>query len=79
MFARRIARLAALGFTAFALGLTAGRFAGDRLTRGGPLSRIPTGLLLRADVSTDSRRPYRLGTNVSYFTDEGGTWSRAAA
>lgn len=48
----------------------------DRLTRGGPISRSPSGLLSRFNFSTDSRSPHSLNGSISYFSDEAGSWSR---
>ncbi|HEX8360115.1 MAG TPA: DUF5916 domain-containing protein [Longimicrobium sp.] len=45
----------------------------DRLTRGGPAVRRPSGQLLHARFSTDSRKPLVFSTRYNYVTDaEGG-------
>jgi hypothetical protein len=45
----------------------------DRLTRGGPLSRLPSGGTLRASLDTDSRKAYTLGLKgVSAWDEAGG-------
>ena len=45
----------------------------DRLTRGGPLSRLPSGTTFRASLSTDSRKDYQLSLNgVSGWDEAGG-------
>lgn len=45
----------------------------DKLTRGGPLSRIPAGETIRASVDTDSRKSYTLGlSGVSAWDEAGG-------
>ncbi len=44
----------------------------DRLTRGGPLSRLPSGMTFRVSVSTDSRKTYRLSLNGASGWDEAG-------
>ncbi len=44
----------------------------DRLTRGGPLSRLPAGGTLRASLNSDSRKMYTLGLNGIESWDEAG-------
>ncbi len=44
----------------------------DRLTRGGPLSRVPPGGAVRASVTTDSRRSTTLGLNGAVVWDDAG-------
>jgi hypothetical protein len=51
----------------------------DRLTRGGPIARSPTGYMVRLNASTDSRKSHTYNTSVNYSTEEGGTWSRSAS
>jgi len=50
----------------------------DRLTRGGPLAKSPSGYLFNANVSTDSRKAHTLNGSVSYSTHDGGGWARSA-
>ena len=44
----------------------------DRLTRGGPLSRLPAGGTIRATVTSDSRKVYTLSLNGVESWDEAG-------
>jgi hypothetical protein len=46
----------------------------DRLTRGGPVARQPSGRLLHARMSTDSRKPFVFGMRHNYITDALGGW-----
>ena len=44
----------------------------DRLTRGGPLSRVPPGGAFKASINTDSRRSTTLGLNGALIWDDAG-------
>jgi hypothetical protein len=44
----------------------------DRLTRGGPLSRLPAGGTIRSTINTDSRKTYTLGLSGVDAWDEAG-------
>ena len=44
----------------------------DRLTRGGPLSRLPAGGTIRTTLNSDSRKIYTLGLNGVESWDEAG-------
>jgi hypothetical protein len=44
----------------------------DRLTRGGPLTRLPAGWLAGFDVGTDPRKRYTATGGVTYTRDRGG-------
>ncbi len=45
----------------------------DRLTRGGPLSRLPAGTTFRANIDSDSRKIYQIGlSGVSGWDEAGG-------
>ncbi|MFL5383953.1 MAG: DUF5916 domain-containing protein [Longimicrobiaceae bacterium] len=46
----------------------------DRLTRGGPAARQPTGYLLHARMNTDLRRKVSFSTRHNYVTDALGGW-----
>jgi hypothetical protein len=52
----------------------------DRLTRGGPLSRLPSQGSLRGGVTTDPRKTYTLGLNgVDAWDEAGGTYRSISA
>jgi len=44
----------------------------DKLTRGGPLSRYPSGGTIHVNLSSDSRKWYSLGVNTTDAWDEAG-------
>ncbi|HKP76216.1 MAG TPA: DUF5916 domain-containing protein, partial [Longimicrobiaceae bacterium] len=46
----------------------------DRLTRGGPVARQPTGRLLHARMNTDQRKRFVFSTRQNYITDALGGW-----
>ena len=46
----------------------------DRLTRGGPLARVPSNWSATASVSSDSRKPVTVESDVTYGTDDAGGW-----
>ncbi|HEV7588153.1 MAG TPA: DUF5916 domain-containing protein [Longimicrobium sp.] len=46
----------------------------DRLTRGGPVARQPSGYLLHARMNTDQRRKLWFSTRHNYITDALGGW-----
>jgi Domain of unknown function (DUF5916) len=48
----------------------------DRLTRGGPMARVPQGWRANVNLNTDSRKSYSLRGSVSWSGDEGGSWGR---
>ncbi|HEV2130305.1 MAG TPA: DUF5916 domain-containing protein [Longimicrobiaceae bacterium] len=50
----------------------------DRLTRGGPLARLPGGWLAGFDVASDPRRPYTMTGGVSHTRDRAGMEQTAA-
>ncbi|MEX2582847.1 MAG: DUF5916 domain-containing protein [Gemmatimonadota bacterium] len=49
----------------------------DRLTRGGPLSRLPRGYQANVNANTDSRKTYSLGGTLATEWDDGGSWQRS--
>ena len=48
----------------------------DRLTRGGPMARTPSGYSARLSVSSDSRRAATARTSFDWGSDESGAWDR---
>jgi hypothetical protein len=52
-------------------------YTNDRLTRGGPLSRVPSQWSTGLSVRSDSRKRYIVGTNASYRTDISGEYDQA--
>jgi len=46
----------------------------DRLTRGGPVSRHPSGISLTQSISTDPRRPYTVRSSLNYQRGGRGGW-----
>ncbi|HEX8242515.1 MAG TPA: DUF5916 domain-containing protein, partial [Longimicrobium sp.] len=51
----------------------------DRLTRGGPVARQPSGRLLHARMNTDPRRKLMFSTRHNYITDALGGWYYGAS
>jgi hypothetical protein len=51
----------------------------DRLTRGGPIARAPSGWQLSASANSDRRKPVYLQMSSSYGTDAAGGWNTSAA
>ncbi len=49
----------------------------DRLTRGGPLARTPTGLSGTVDMHSDRRRSVLGRANYQWAVDRGDSWSRS--
>ncbi len=50
----------------------------DRLTRGGPLARDPSGYSAFLNLSSDNRKAYSLRAGVNLGWDEAGAWRRSA-
>ncbi len=50
----------------------------DRLTRGGPIAKNPSGFLVNGSINTDTRKSYSLSGTVSHRGEEGGGYSRSA-
>jgi len=46
----------------------------DRLTRGGPVARHPSGFHVSQWISTDQRKPYSVNLNASYARNGRGGW-----
>jgi hypothetical protein len=46
----------------------------DRLTRGGPVARSPSGFSVSQWISTDQRKPYSVSANVSLARNGRGGW-----
>ena len=58
--------------------LFAGRHAlDDRLTRGGPAARNPTGISVNVWGNSDDRKPLSVNMNAGLGSDEAGGWSRS--
>lgn len=51
----------------------------DRLTRGGPLARLPGGFLTGATVGTDPRKPYVLDAGLTYTRDSADMYETEAS
>jgi hypothetical protein len=49
----------------------------DRLTRGGPLSRVPRGYQANVNVNTDSRKTYSVGGTLAWEGDDAGAWQQS--
>jgi hypothetical protein len=46
----------------------------DRITRGGPVARTPSGFNISQWISTDQRKPYSVELNATYATNGRGGW-----
>ena len=53
--------------------------ADDRLTRGGPLSRVPSTWRVNANAGTDRRKPFSVSGNLVMARDEEDQFSRTAS
>jgi len=51
----------------------------DRLTRGGPLARLPGGFLAGATLGTDPRKPYVLDAGLTYTRDSADMYETEAS
>ncbi|MQA89267.1 MAG: hypothetical protein GEU90_03385 [Gemmatimonas sp.] len=49
----------------------------DRLTRGGPLSRVPRGYQASINLNTDTRKAYSGSGSLAWYGEEGGSWGRS--
>lgn len=50
----------------------------DRLTRGGPLARRPSGYSGNFDISSDNRKRYTMRGSYRWGADQGGSWENTA-
>lgn len=49
----------------------------DRLTRGGPVARIPRGISGELDYATDRRKSYQLQLGTNFSHNESGAWGNS--
>ena len=49
----------------------------DRLTRGGPVARMPRAISSEIDYSTDRRKPYTAQLSFFYSHDQAGAWTQS--